>query len=180
MAKGGGPAALRLQDVAKEAGVSHPTILHHFGSREGLVRAINQRALEKLTETAITDVSAGPSGEGIKATFATYHDGLAQRLIWLMQSSEEPPAARIELFERVVTSFHHARKALTGPGAGPPDIFDTRAIIHLVTIAAFGDALIGARLRHAGAKEAAKRAAFERWFGELLDMYLRAKATAPT
>ena len=48
MSKGGGPAALRLADVAHQAGVSHPTILHHFGSREGLVHAINKRAFEKL------------------------------------------------------------------------------------------------------------------------------------
>ena len=32
-----GPAGLRLQEVAKEVGVSHPTVLHHFGSREELV-----------------------------------------------------------------------------------------------------------------------------------------------
>lgn len=177
MAKGGGPAALRLQDVARQAGVSHPTILHHFGNREGLVRALNQRALEKLTETAITEISSGFSGEGMKATFAAYRDGLAQRLIWMMQSMAQLPAARIELFERVVASFHQARKAFTAPGAAAPDLSESRAIIHLVTIAAFGDALIGARLRHAGAREAAKRAAFERWFSELLDMYLKSKAT---
>ncbi len=36
-----GPAGLRLQEVAEAAGVSHPTILHHFESREGLIRALN-------------------------------------------------------------------------------------------------------------------------------------------
>lgn len=177
IAKGGGPAALRLQEVARQAGVSHPSILHHFENREGLVRALNQRAVEKLTETAITEISSGPSGEGVKATFAAYRDGLARRLIWLMQSMAQPPAARTELFERVVATFHQARTTFTAPGTAAPDLFDSRAVIHLVTIAAFGDALIGARLRHAGAKEALMRAAFERWFSELLDMYLKAKAT---
>ncbi|MGH7329781.1 MAG: TetR/AcrR family transcriptional regulator, partial [Polyangiaceae bacterium] len=32
-----GPSGIRLQEVAKDAGVSHPTVLHHFGSRELLV-----------------------------------------------------------------------------------------------------------------------------------------------
>jgi AcrR family transcriptional regulator len=178
MARGGGPAALRLQDVARQAGVSHPTILHHFGNREGLVRALNHRAAERLTEGAIAGMSSDSGYDGIKATFSAYRDGLAQRLIWLMQSPEQPAAARIELFERVVATFLRARKSFAAPGAAAPDLFDTRAVLHLVTIAAFGDALIGARLRHAGAKEAAKRAAFERWFSELLDGYLRAKATA--
>lgn len=177
MAKGAGPAALRLQDLARQAGVSHPTILHHFGSREGLVRALNNRAVERLTQAAIMGITSGSSYDGIKATFSAYRDGLAQRLIWLMQAMTQPPAARVELFERVVASFHQARKAFTAPGGAVPDLFDTRAVIHLATIAAFGDALIGARLRHAGAKEAARRAAFERWFSELLDTHLKGKAT---
>ena len=57
-----------------------------------------------------------------------------------------------------------------------PDIADSRAVIHLATIAAFGDALIGARLRNAGAKEPIARQEFERWLGALLDMFLRTKA----
>src|SRR5260221_641713 len=28
-----GPAAIRLQEVAADVGVSHPTVLHHFGNR---------------------------------------------------------------------------------------------------------------------------------------------------
>ena len=31
----GGPDAIRLQDLAADLGISHPAILHHFGSREG-------------------------------------------------------------------------------------------------------------------------------------------------
>ena len=38
--KASGPASIRLQDVAAEAGISHPAVLHHFGSREGLVQAV--------------------------------------------------------------------------------------------------------------------------------------------
>ena len=32
-----GPGGIRLQEVAADVGVSHSTVLHHFGSREGLV-----------------------------------------------------------------------------------------------------------------------------------------------
>jgi AcrR family transcriptional regulator len=178
MAKGGGPAALRLQDVARQAGVSHPTILHHFGSREGLIQALNRRALERLAENAMVRTSSGSSQDGVKATFAAYRDGLAQRLIWLIQSLEQPPSGRIDIFERFVANLHRARKEFAAPGAAAPDMFDTRAVVHLIAIAAFGDALIGRRLRK-GANEARKRAGFERWFSELLDTYLRAKATEP-
>ena len=176
LAKGGGPAALRLADVAHQAGVSHPTILHHFGSREGLVRAINKRGFEKLTGAATEQMaSMRPGNEGVRATFAAYRDGLAQRTIWLMQSKEMPPPERPELFERVVESFHQMRRRLAAPGV-EPDVADTRAVILLTNLVAFGDALMGPRLRNAGTREAEQREAFERWYGELLDMYLTAKA----
>jgi AcrR family transcriptional regulator len=175
MTKGGGPASLRLQDVAKLAGLSHPTILHHFGSREGLVRALNLRAVERLTDATLSGLSDAQSSTGsIEKTFAAYRDGLAQRTVWLLQSADKPPD-RTALFDDVVEKFHQLRQQIARPGE-KPDIADSRAIIHLTTIAAFGDALIGARLRQAGAKEPAARRDFERWYGALLDMFLRAKA----
>ncbi len=172
-ARGGGPAALRLQDVAKQAGISHPTILHHFGSREGLVRALNLRALERLTATT-AKADADSSNDSVAKTFAAYRDGVAQRMVWLMQA-EDQPQRRPALFEEVVERLHRLRKEFARPGV-EPDIADTRAIVHLTTLAAFGDALIGARLRQAGAKEPAARRDFERWYSALLDMFLRAKA----
>ena len=175
MAKGGGPAALRLQDVAKLAGISHPTILHHFGSREGLVRALNLRALERLSDAAVAELSNPDSSrDSIGMTFAAYRDGLAQRMIWLLQSADAP-MDRTALFDDVVEKFHQLRKQIARPGV-EPDIANSRAVIHLTTIAAFGDALIGARLRQAGAKEPAARRDFEQWYGALLDLFLRAKA----
>jgi len=170
-----GPAGLRLQDVARAAGVSHPTILHHFGSREGLVRALNLRALERLTSGAVPELAeANSSIDGVKMAFEAYRDGLAQRMIWLLQSPDQPPG-RTALFDDVVERFHQLRKQIAKPGF-EPDIADSRAVVHLTTIAAFGDALIGERLRHAGAKEPAARRDFERWFSALLDTFLRAKA----
>lgn len=43
-----GPQGLRLQDIARDLGISHPTVLHHFGSREALVDAVATRAITKL------------------------------------------------------------------------------------------------------------------------------------
>jgi AcrR family transcriptional regulator len=176
MTERGGPAALRLQDVAKKAGVSHPTILHHFGSREGLVRALNLRAFQRLTAMAgEAPDTVKDSRDGVTRTFAAYRDGLAQRMVWLMQSAPAPVAANLGLFEDAVQRFHTVRQKFAKPGMAP-DIADSRAVVHLLTIAAFGDALIGARLRQAGAKEDAARGAFEKWLSQLLDMFLHNKA----
>jgi hypothetical protein len=80
------------------------------------------------------------------------------------------------MFEDIVQALHQVRLRFAKPGA-PPDIEDTRAVIHLTTIAAFGDAVIGSRLRQKSvADEGEARARFEKWFSGLLDLYLGSMA----
>ncbi|MEI7791670.1 MAG: hypothetical protein WCJ15_10890 [Alphaproteobacteria bacterium] len=51
------------------------------------------------------------------------------------------------------------------------DIEDTLSVMHLTTVAAFGAALIGPRLRNgSGPAEVARRQRFIQWFAKLLDM----------
>ncbi len=175
--KGDGPAGLRLQDVARAAGVSHPTILHHFGSREGLVRALNQRSVEALRNSVLAQLETAPSGgDNIKRTFAAYRDGIAQRLLWLIQSGADQTPGGLKILDEIVEALHALRIKFAAPGS-VPDIEDTRAVIHLTTLAAFGDAIIGPRLRQSdGARERAQRERFETWFGALLDLYLTTAA----
>ncbi|HVW74889.1 MAG TPA: helix-turn-helix domain-containing protein [Rhizomicrobium sp.] len=172
-----GPAGLRLQDVARAAGVSHPTILHHFGSREGLVRALNQRSLEALRASVLAQLGSDePGGDSIHRAFAAYRDGMAQRVLWLIQSSEPSAPVGLKFFDEVVEALQAVRLKFAQPGT-VPDIEDTRAVIHLTTLAAFGDAVIGPRLRQGnGAKERAQRDRFEKWFAALIDLYLIDKA----
>ncbi len=170
-----GPAGLRLQDVAREAGVSHPTILHHFGSREGLMQALNTHAMERLTREVVEGMGSAENGkDGIVRTFATYRNGVAERLVWLIQSGAMPPAQRFQLFEDVVRSLHAVRLTFARPG-NEPDIIDTRHVVHLTTVAALGDALIGQRLRQAGAQEEDARDAFETFLAGMIDSFLMAK-----
>src|ERR1700681_1846339 len=52
-----GPQGLRLQDIAAEAGISHPLILHHFGSRAGLVRALAQEAAAEAQDRLVASMT---------------------------------------------------------------------------------------------------------------------------
>lgn len=61
-----GPAAIRLQDVASAVGVSHPTVLHHFGSREGLLDAVVARARDGLHFGLMEGVRGPPGAETVK------------------------------------------------------------------------------------------------------------------
>src|SRR5262245_65030111 len=58
-----GPGAIRLQQVAKLVGVSHPTVLHHFGTREALVEAVVERALQAMQEDVLTAIQRAPRSE---------------------------------------------------------------------------------------------------------------------
>jgi len=170
MAKAG-PAGLRLQEVAEAAGVSHPTILHHFESRDGLIRAVHLRSLAQLRET-LTEAMTGPgaSHQPVATTFAAFREGLAQRMLWMLQSGPPPAGSALPIFEEMVGHVHAIRLRLANPGEAV-DIEDSRAMVHLTVVAAFGDAVIGQRLRRSPTPQAdaegAKR--FADWFARLLD-----------
>ncbi len=173
MAKAG-PAGLRLQDVAEVAGVSHPTILHHFESREGLIRAVHQRSLGELRETLTAAMTgADASIQPVAATFAAFRGGLAQRMLWILQSGPPPAGTALPIFEEMVDHLHAIRLKLARPGVTIARE-DTQAIVHLTVVAAFGDAVIGQRLRRAPSPEADAQgaAAFADWYARLLDRWI--------
>ena len=172
---GEGPAALRLQDVARQAGVSHPTILHHFGSREGLVRALNQRALDQLRVALVDRMGEQDNAEdGVARSFRAFREGMAQRILWLMQVPELPERPTgVPLVEQIAKSLHELRVSFAGPGKAV-DYEDSLFIAHLVSIAGFGDAVVGKRLRElSGKDEEATRQRFERWLSALIDQHIR-------
>lgn len=168
-----GPAGIRLQDVARAAGVSHPTILHHFGSRAGLIKAINQRTVDDLKAVllGVFEAAQSPTEDIIGPAFAAYRNGLAQRTIWALRAPARRGAKSVPVFEEIVEALH-ARRLSAAPRGVTVDKAHTRAIVHLTTIAAFGDAIIGAQLRQcSAADESAARRRFEKWFATLLDIY---------
>ena len=170
MAKAG-PAGLRLQEVAEAAGVSHPTILHHFESRDGLIRAVHLRSLGQLRESLTAAMTgADASVRPVAATFAAFREGLAQRMLWILQSGPPPAGSTLPIFEEMVGHLHAIRLKLARPGEAV-DREDTRAMVHLTVVAAFGDAVIGQRLRRSPTPEAdAEEAArFADWYARLLD-----------
>lgn len=171
-----GPAGLRLQEVADAAGVSHPTILHHFESREGLVRALNQRTIEELGAAMRAQIAAGGgSGGPVHAAFAAYRGGFAQRMVWMLLSGAVG-AQNVDgrkLYGESAARLHE-RRCRGLPPNRQPSRDDSEAIIHLITVAALGDALLGARLRQAPdeASEVAARERFEDWLSALINRHV--------
>lgn len=80
---------LKIADVAQQAGMSHATLIHHFGSSDGMRRALVERmANELLTEFLAVLESHPPSperrGEMLGKLFDTLaNDRHAQLFAWL-------------------------------------------------------------------------------------------------
>jgi AcrR family transcriptional regulator len=148
-----GPEGLRLQDIAAGAGISHSLILHHFGSREGLVRALTRQAVAELRDKLVAAMASGESSveQQLDRVFDAFHDGLAQRLAWLATVDPGGGAEGTQMILRDIADKLHVRRIAAAPPGAIIPRDDTDSLIHLVATAAFGDALFGAQLhRSAG------------------------------
>jgi TetR/AcrR family transcriptional regulator, repressor for neighboring sulfatase len=166
-----GPEGLRLQDIAAAAGISHPLILHHFGSREGLVRELTREAAAELRDKLLAAMGSSehPVELLLDRVFDAFRNGLAQRLAWL---ATVEPGGGVDgtrmIMRDIADKLHQRRIAAAPPGAITRD--DTDALIHLVATAAFGDALFGAQLRRSAGLPATSQTdrRFRLWLAGLI------------
>lgn len=177
-----GPEGLRLTDLAGQLGVSHPAILHHFGSREALMRELSRHAFAALNADLVEALEKGSSGDfsaWLDQVFETLGDqGHARLLAWgtltgrLERGAEDDdPHLLLELARAV--QERRAAVAARG-GEGPPDLEETVFAVRLVAAALLGDALFeGVLRRSAGAaSDRASRERFRHWLAEQVDALL--------
>jgi TetR/AcrR family transcriptional regulator, repressor for neighboring sulfatase len=170
-----GPEGLRLQDIAVAAGISHPLILHHFGSREGLVRALTQEAVAELRDKLVAAMASSEYSieQQLDRVFDAFRDGLAQRLAWLA-TVDAGGAEGTQTIMRDIADRLHARRIATAPPGMAIDRGDTDWLIYLIATAAFGDALVGPRLRRSAGLPATEE--MDRRFRFWLAALIRAHA----
>lgn len=184
-----GPGAIRLQDVAAEVGVSHPAVLHHFGSREGLVRAVVGRAVGKLqgdlARALATQFERGrPDGSALfERVFEVLFDqGHARLLAWLLLSGEDPFATEeARAGWARIAEVTHAMRAARAPGRRKPSYDDTRFTIVLSALALFGQAIAGRSTFAVAGFEptAAVERRFREWLAALLARHLETEGRLP-
>ena len=176
-----GPEGLRLQELAKDLGISHPAILHHFGSREELVQAVVARAVMALNADLIQsftatlgDARAVVAEEVLHRVARTLADrGQARLMAWLILSGREPPELASDVrLRKVVEGAHAFRRARSA--RKDLELADTAFIVELCAFALLGDAVFGERLRKlegaAVGSEASR--AFRARLGKLLEAHL--------
>jgi TetR/AcrR family transcriptional regulator, repressor for neighboring sulfatase len=167
-----GPEGLRLQDIAAAAGISHPLILHHFGSREGLVRALTRQAVAELRDKLVAAMASSEYSleEQLDRVFDAFRDGLAQRLAWLATIDTGDGTEGTQMIMRDIADSLHARRIATAPPGAAIGREDTDALIYLIATAAFGDALFGAQMRRSAGLPATNETdrGFRLWLAALI------------
>lgn len=169
-----GLAGLNVVDVARACGMSHATVLHHFGSTAGMRRALvghlNDRLLEDVIDSLHRDPPLRPP-EMLGRLFETLsHGGHARLLAWLTVGEEqlgadlEPSGHARELFARLVPEL--ARRL---PGSADSERL-ARHIVFLVACTAIGYGVAGARLPAILGMDEADATAFPEWLGRQIDL----------
>jgi TetR/AcrR family transcriptional regulator, repressor for neighboring sulfatase len=144
-----GPNAVTLQAVASELGMSHTNLIHHFGSAGGLQTALMHHMVSELTDTIESAVIRFRSGEGdvadfVNIVFDAFDTGGAGSLAaWIMLSGE---GQRLAPLGEVVRSYIQKVERGADEDISCAHNRVTSATL-LVTIAAFGDSMIGGPLR---------------------------------
>jgi AcrR family transcriptional regulator len=132
-----GPSGIRLQEVAADAGVSHPTVLHHFGSREALVDAVVARSLRRINARLVESIQAS-HGEEVElaemletVSDAMTSSGHARVLLWLALEGRHIEGDSVTL-SAVIDALHTVRESKRGRKKAPP----REDSAHLVVLAA--------------------------------------------
>ncbi len=172
----GGPDAIRLQDIARDVGISHPTILHHFGSRDGLIEALDARAIHALTADVARILQSDEepqTGELVERVAETMDQQGLARLIALWAMREPDGASLLEgmdpatLVADVSELIRTRLDEIEGVQADRLEAISFR--VRLAVFAMFGQALIGDALSPVtGEERRAERYRFRQWFSELL------------
>lgn len=174
-----GPEGLRLQDIARDVGISHPAILHHFESREGLVRALIARANTQLRDTMLGalagDHASRDAADHIGHVFEALSDrGTARLLSWLLltgRATEQSDAHNI-MSEIVEVLQARREEYAEKKGTAAPGKEDTLFVAMLTANAAFGEAIVGRQLAEAVGLDQDGIKRFRVWFAKLLNDHL--------
>jgi AcrR family transcriptional regulator len=170
-----GPEGIRLQDIAADVGISHPAVLHHFESREGLVRALVERSERELRDklfSLLNTEQTGPRGEDIIAkVFEIMSDrGTARLIAWLTMAGRSTiQNGSQHMMTEIADRVHEERIAeARAEGRPAPKREETLFMAMLVASAAIGDAIVGQQLAAAASLDKAGIQRFRRWIATVL------------
>jgi TetR/AcrR family transcriptional regulator, repressor for neighboring sulfatase len=142
-----GPAALRVQAVAREVGVTDANVHYHFGSRDALLQAVFRRAARRLRDD-VADVLERWEPEPAAVVelaellrFLYTGRGYARLTAWLSLGGWRPSGSG--LLRAQAEALHRRRtEQLAAAGEASPDLLDTLFSLALLNVVAWSEPLI--------------------------------------
>jgi TetR/AcrR family transcriptional regulator, repressor for neighboring sulfatase len=169
-----GPDGVRLQDVADAVGVTHSNVLHHFGNKEAIIRALVERSFEAMrAEIVQAIVETDDAGDRLGALFeglarALSTRGHARLLFWLTLGGHAPDAGSRWLAD--VVDAIVALRVARGQEITAKVKADTQHAVMLSALALTANAVLWPSLpANVGmATDEAAAVRFRRWLADLL------------
>lgn len=167
-----GPAGIRLQEVAADVGVSHPTVLHHFGSREALVREVCERRYAAIRSSVLSAIEGSAGGEEqLGAVLDSVYevlvaDGHGRAVFWLALEGLLANSEQLHMRD-IGLAVHALRRRMSTDAAS---LADTQSLVALVSLTLLAQSVMGDKVLHdvgLGA-DAAAGARFRVWLARLL------------
>ena len=165
----GGPDAIRLEKIAADAGVSHPAILHHFKSREGLVEAMVLNGLKRFQAQVLEGWPSAKEPD-IEGTFQRFYEitsrrGVARMLAGLILMRRDAAALGPDVLRPVAERLHAGRLRRSDRDGGTVlELEDSMFVAMFLMIIVLGDSMFGTSMRRAiglHSKDSAQR--FRKW-----------------
>jgi AcrR family transcriptional regulator len=165
-----GPESVRLEAIAQEMGVSHPTILHHFGSIDGVFVALQQKVSRQIREDLLGLMKPSDSPEArvraiSKALAEIAKPEKGRLLAWLVASGRDPyPPVEEQGMAKIAEELRS--------DGNPDDAANAELmnIILLALLAMIGESMVGdhVRARLGPPGKVPDRDAFRAWLLGLL------------
>ena len=135
-----GPDALKISNIAKQAGISHPLILHHFGSTDGLILNLQNKIARDIREQLLHTFQNISIEKGITQALGDLSSPTNARLMaWLIARGHSPfPPEEEKGLQQIRDVLHHK--------TGRPKK-ELNNLILIILFAMYGEGLFGEALR---------------------------------
>ena len=155
--------------------MSHPAILHHFGSREGLVEAMVRDGLRRLQEQILEGWPSTKEPD-VEGTFERFYEiasrhGVARILAGLILMGRDFGAMAPDVFRPAAERLHAGRvRRAQRDGTRMPELEDSLFAATFLVILVLGDSLFGDSVRRAiGLRSKDSAANFRRWLIKVVE-----------
>jgi len=129
-----------LRSIAEQAGVSHATLIQHFGSKEGLLTAVLQEWDRRTVQDQLNDVSGLDYFRRLPAVMAGHrnHRGMLELFTTMAAEASSPThPAHTFITERYATNLAtlagHLQAAIEAGDVGPLTAAQIEVEVRLVT-----------------------------------------------